>query len=211
MVLVAVVANVSCGHSPDDQAELGCNRYIHLSIGACCLVDLAPEVGRCPRRTKPWLLNCDPWKDLGYAGGIKFPHLVLLWCFPRGAAAAGMRTVVLGFPVKLHLCLGPRNAGENINGAVLLGTSVLRLRNESRHCPDELPHISWNICAACRGWVLFVWAFKKKKKKSHREAEVFARDFTGAEIFRQTFLLRQHSRTSSLSSSVLAQSAGTLR
>lgn len=119
---MVLVANVSCGHSPDDQAQLGCNRDIHLSIGACCLVDLAPEVGRGPRRTKLWLLNCDPWKDLGYAGGIKFPHLVLLWCFPRGAAAAGIRTVVLGFSAKLHLCLGPRNAGENINGAALLGT-----------------------------------------------------------------------------------------
>lgn len=73
MVLVAVVANVSCGHSPDDQAQLGSNRDIHLSIGAWCLVDLAPEVGRGPWGTKPWLLNCDPWKDLGYAGGIKFP------------------------------------------------------------------------------------------------------------------------------------------
>lgn len=31
-----------------------------------------------------------------------------------------------------------------------------------------------------------------KKKKSHREAEVSASDFTGGEIFAQTFLLRQH-------------------
>lgn len=30
------------------------------------------------------------------------------------------------------------------------------------------------------------------KKKTRREAELFARDFTGSEIFTQTFLLRQH-------------------
>lgn len=53
MVLVAVVANVSCGHSPNDQAQLGTNGDIHLSIVAWCLVELAPEVGWGPWRTKP--------------------------------------------------------------------------------------------------------------------------------------------------------------
>lgn len=82
--------------------------------------------------------------------------------------------VGLGFSVKLHLCLGPRNAGENINGAVLLGTSQLRLRNESRHSPNELPHISWSICAARRGWVLFVWVFKKKATERQKSSPVIS-------------------------------------
>lgn len=34
--------------------------------------------------------------------------------------------------------------------------------------------------------------FEPFLKKTHREAELFASDFTGSEIFMQTFLLRQH-------------------
>lgn len=34
--------------------------------------------------------------------------------------------------------------------------------------------------------------FEPFLKRTHREAELFARDFTGSEIFTQTFLLRQH-------------------
>lgn len=87
-----------------------------------------------------------------------------------------------------------------------------QLKSESPHQTTSFTSRSHSCILRCRlargGRVLFVWG---RLKKTHREAELFASNFTGTEIFTQTFLLWQHERTAFPSSSVLAHSASSLR
>lgn len=87
-----------------------------------------------------------------------------------------------------------------------------QLKSESPHQTTSFTLRSHSCILKCRlargGRVLFVWG---RLKKTHREAELFASNFTGTEIFTQTFLLWQHERTAFPSSSVPAHSASSLR